>query len=337
MAGIKITLAPLVLLILLPLLAGSNLRWSARAGLSALFVIVAPVTFLGVLITYYMGRLDLIPIHFRMLADFVRHAGSEERFWASLFLPHSPAANPGADYGYARVALVLWLAALIAAFASLRSAPNRERAVRATTAVVLAAVAVWGLVTRPAGTTLWEVMVGLLVAAACTVVTLPPGAPFRAVRVTFCAGLIAAAGWGGIQRFQQGIPLPRLGAVSNAIWESHHDLMAGPVPHVFVFIDGNHVVGAVAESLMKGCQDFPSSRMAEGQTALRLLGGDLQILMGSPAAAPAQGSVLVARTPGETFPTLEQGRPMTSWDVTLFPWWPRTLALYRPPFPETTK
>jgi hypothetical protein len=323
--------------VLLPLLADPALRWSARIGLGLLFAIVAAVTFLGVLTAYYLGRIGLIPTHFRMLADFVRHAGSEDRFWPSLFTPHSPLANPGADYGYARWTFAFWLVPIGAAFASLRWAPHRKRAVLAATAVALATVALWGLVTRPAGTTLWEVMVGLLVAAASVVVTLPAGNVFRAIRFAFSAGLICAAGAGALQRFNQGIPLPRLGEVSAAIWRSHADLMAGPAPHIFVFVDGNHVVGAVAEALMKGCQDFPIGRMGEGQAALRRLGGDLEILSGSPDVVPARASVLVAAMPGERFVALERGRKMTTWDVTLFPWWPRTIMLYRPTATESLK
>jgi hypothetical protein len=105
--------------------------------------------------------------------------------------------------------------------------------------------------------------------------------------------------------------------------------MAAPPPHIFIFLDGNHVGGTVEESMMKGCLDFPSGQLNRGKEALRELMGDLEI-RNSTADIPANATVLMVETPGERFPELERGRGAKKWDLSLYPWWPRSVVVYRP-------
>ena len=329
LAGLKFTLAATTLLVVLPLWTAPAVKWWRRIGEGLGFGLAAVAAFLGVLWAYYLGRISALPVHFRMLAAFVKNPGSEARFWPSLFTPGSPAANPGADYGYARLVLLVWLAATVAGLVGVGLAWRRRLAATLAVSIGLTALQAWGLIQRPAGTTLWEVSVFLLAAAICTLLELPAGTNFRRVSVVLAVVLALAAAVNGPPRLRQSVPLGRLQAVSRAIWEAHAALMAAPPPHVFVFLDGNHVAGTVGEVLLKGAQDFPSGHLGQGREALRALGGDLQV-QSDPNHVPAGATVLMVEAPGETFPELEAGHRVTAWDVGIFPWWPRTLVLFQP-------
>jgi hypothetical protein len=329
MAGLKFTLAATTLLVLLPLLAAAGDSWWRKCREASVFGLVAGLVFLGVLAAYYLGDLRALPVHFQMLASFVHSAGGEAKFWPSLFTPGSPKADPGADYGYARVVLIVWLATMGGAGVLLLSQWRLRLAVTAGTSVGLAALHLSGLVTRPAGSTLWDICLCLLAGTICTLTELPKGGTSRFLSTGTCLLLASYALVGGPRRFEQLIPLKRTKAVSDAIWQSHQELMSAPPPHIFVFLDGNHVGGTVEEAIMKGCLDFPSGQLNRGKEALRELTGDLEI-RNSTADIPANASVLLVEAPGDRFPELERGRSATKWDLSLYPWWPRSVALYRP-------
>jgi len=329
MAGLKFPLAATSLLAAVPLFASPGLRWGRRISEVVVFGFVSIAAFVAVLYAYYLGRASALPVHFRMLAEFVSNPGTEDRFWASLFSPHSPAANPGADYGYARVALVVWLSVSLLALVALGIAWNRRLAVVLAVSITLALLHLRGLIQRPAGTTLWEICVFLMGATICTLLELPDGALARCTCMSVTVVLALVAAICGPTRFRQMIPFHRLQSVSDAIWESHNELMAAPPPHIFIFLDPSHVAGTVGEVLLKGSQDFPTPRLDSGMEALRSLSGDIQMLT-STDGVHAGDSVLLVEAPGERFPELEKARSVKSWNLQLFPWWPRKIVLYRP-------
>jgi hypothetical protein len=329
MTGLKFPLAATSLFVVVPLLFLHGTGWLRRFREGAVFAFVSLAVFLAVLFTYYLGRSSALPVHFRMLAEFVKHPGVEDRFWASLFEPGSAAANPGADYGYARIVLLVWLSATIVGLVALTIAWRRRLAVILAVSITLSALHIRGLIQRPAGTTLWEISVFLLGASICTMMELPDSAYSRRAFTCMTLFLAIAAAICGAPRMRQSFPLSRLQSVSNAIWESHRELMAAPGPHVFIFLDGSHVAGTVGEVLLKGSQTFPTPQITSGMEALRALGGDLQIFNSTSQVRPGD-NVMIVEAPGEHFPELEKGRSTTKWDAEIFPWWHRTIALYRP-------
>lgn len=334
MAGMKFTLAASSLLVLMPFLATPDLSFRRLVRELVIFCGSSAAIFLLVLAVYYCGHLSALPTHFRQLLSYVRQAGGEDRFWPSLFTPNAPAAEPGADYGYARFALVIWLVALTTAGFSLWSAWSRRLAVVAATALVLGLLHAWGLLTRPAGSTLWEACLCLLAGATGILTALPAGRWRKFGRIGSVGLLTIVAVTSGPRHLGQILPVGRLQAASAAIWQAHDQFMASPGKRIFLIPDNNFTAGTVEETLMKGASDFPSWQIKSGEWILHKLGGDM-VVVHDPEQVPSAASVLMVETASRGF-SAPSGYSVKKWDLVIYPWWPRTLALYRPPFAGTT-
>lgn len=330
MAGVKFPLGAATLLVATPLWFSPEIGSRQRVAEALLFCSVAVVTLFTVLLSYYLGDAAMVVKHFHLLAEFIQLAGPETKFWPSLFTPSSPAANPGADYGYARIVVLGWIGVVFAAIQAYRGSRNRRLLVVATTAVTLAGCHLWGLATRPAGTTLWEVSLFLLVSSICVLSELPEGLFSRRVYTAVVLILVGSTAVLGPPRLAQMLPLSRLQVVSESIWDSHRELTESRPSPIFLFLDGNHAANTVGEAIMKACVDFPEGRLGKGRAALATLGGNMQICTAI-GQVPLESSVLLVEIPGEKFPELEASRSVKRWDVTVYPWWPRSIALYLKP------
>jgi hypothetical protein len=89
---------------------------------------------------------------------FVRNPGAEPNFWSSLLWPFVEGGQPGANYIYALI-LVPALTAVVVS-ASIQIAREKDQRGRLLLVVIAAAMLthLWALSRRPAGTTLWELV-----------------------------------------------------------------------------------------------------------------------------------------------------------------------------------
>jgi len=328
MAGIKFTLAPTSLLALAVLLTGQPQPLRRRVEATALFGLVAALIFFAVLFLYYGGHASRLSGHFAMLDQFIKQGVGEERLWRSILAPSSAGADPGADYGYARIVFVVWLAAVSGGLVVCWRPFRPQLAVVLATTLLLACWHGWGLATRAAGTTLWEGCHCLLVGAAAVILILPTAPVRRAAGMTLGALLVAVAFVAGPPRLQQLLPVAALRAASDSIWGAHAEFRAAPGRRVFLIPDNNYTAGTVEETLMKGFSDHPTWAITTGEAMLRQFAGNL-VVGHDPGAVPADATVFVVEFPHQPLASLS-GRPVTRYPVAVFPWWIRAISLYRP-------
>ena len=329
MAGIKFTLAPTCLLALAPVLFAPAFSAGRTVKGLAIFGLVAAVTFLVVLTMYYGGQLSRLAGHFHLLSQFIKQGISEDRFWPSLFAPGSAAANPGADYSYARLVLLVWAVSMAAGLKAWWRVRTIPLAAMLLVSATLCCLHGWGLFTRPAGTTLWEACLCLLASAANVGVALPLGHSRQVICLGSAALLAIVAGGASGRTFTESLPVAALRDASAAVWRAHDEFLISPAPRVFLIPDNNYTAGTVEETLMKGLSDHPTWEITTGREALRHFAGDMRVLH-NPETVPPEASVLMVELQERPVAAWMKGRTATHYPIRVFPWWSRTISLYRP-------
>jgi hypothetical protein len=332
MAGTKINLFWLGLVAALPVLLGppfSLVRVGVRA---ALLCVIAVAVFMLVTLAFYLFDVRIMPEFLARWLEFVRNPGSEERFWTSLFFPGSPGANPGADYGYARVLFLTWVGALLGtAIAELRRpARNREALLMIVAVALLGLWQLIGLVVRPAGTTLFEV--GLFaVASGAVVITLVSDTSFgRRLAFAFAGVVLVQTVVSGVINVPALIPGPTLRQSSEVVWDVHTWLRTRD-RDVLVFLpDNRYAGGTVEEALLKGMSDLPTWNITAGRGLLERVAPRFAFSQSLSDVAPGTAVMwldspdapdLAVETPALQRLLADPTTSCRQWALDTYPWW----------------
>ena len=336
MAGTKINLFWIGLVAALPALLGPSFSFVRSAYRTVVLGVVAVVVFMLVTLAFYLFDVRLMPEFLVRWVEFVRNPGSEERFWSSLFFPGSPEANPGADYGYARVLFAAWIAALVGAGVAELRRPDR----RVTTLLTIAAVAlfgIWqvvGLIVRPAGTTLFEVGLYAVASGAAVIALVSPARLQRWLAYGFAGAILAQTLVSGVLNVPALIPGPTLRQSSDAVWEVHTWLRSLD-RDVLVFLpDNRYAGGTVEESLLKGMSDLPTWNITAGKVLLARLAPRFTFSQSWQDVAPGAAIMwldspdapdLAVETPGLRALLADPTTVCRRWALDTYPWWRHTV------------
>jgi hypothetical protein len=339
MAGTKINLFWIGLVAALPAVLGPSFSPVRTIARGVLLGAVAVAVFMLVTVAFYLFDLRLMPEFLARWLELVRNPATlsqEERFWTSLFFPGSPGANPGADYGYARILFVAWLAALLGSLiAELRRSPRRPEPLLIILGVTLFGLwQVIGLVVRPAGTTLFEVGLYAVASGAAVIALLSHGRVQRWLAYGFAGVILLQTIVSGVLNVPVLIPGPTLRQSSDVVWDVHTWLRTLD-RDVLVFLpDNRYAGGTVEESLLKGMSDLPTWNITAGKVLLARLAprftfsqswqevrpGGAVMWLDSPEAPD-----LAVETPGLRSLLADPTTACRHWALDTYPWWRHTV------------
>ena len=316
--------------------SGADLRLLVlRLGTMGL---VASLTWILILAAYYFPDPSQSLIWWRWFITYSVSAGAEPQFWESLWSPGSPEANAGADYGYARFLLLSWTA--IVGICIWRGWRNRSAGFSAFftagASLVFGGLQIVSLVLRPAGTTLWEILLFGLMSIAICVIVQPDGAWRRNLGILWVVMVAVYCLWAAPARVAALLPVSRLVESTRVIWDVHQKLadVGGNVS--LIFPNNNHTGGTVEEALLKGFSDYPNWEIKGGKVLLAhtapgfvfesgapQLGANAYFWIDSPEA-PLPEPVLEAMADIQT----KTSGKLLHWKTKTFPWWRRDIHIY---------
>lgn len=332
MAGTKINLFWIGLVAALPALLSPPFS-PVRVGVrTVLLGVIAIAVFMLVTLAFYLFDVRIMPEFLARWLEFVRNPGSEERFWTTLFFPGGPGANPGADYGYARVLFLAWIGALFgAAIAELRRpAPRREALLIVAAVALLGLWQVIGLVVRPAGTTLFEIGLFAVASGAVVIALVADTRVRRWLALAFAGVVLVQTAVSGFLNVPVLIPGPTLRQSSEAVWDVHTWLRTRD-RDVLVFLpDNRYAGGTVEEALLKGMSDLPTWNITAGKGLLERLAPRFAFSQ-SLSDVPPGTAVMWLDSPdapdlAQETPALQRllADPTTrcrQWALDTYPWW----------------
>jgi hypothetical protein len=336
MAGTKINLFWIGLVAALPALLGPPFS-VVRAGVrTVLLGVIAVAVFMLATVAFYLFDLRLMPEFLVRWLEFVRNPGSEERFWTSLFFPGSPEANPGADYGYARILFVVWIGALLgAAIFELRQRPLRREPLLMILAV--AVFGLWqviGLIVRPAGTTLFEVGLYAVASGAVVITLIADTWAQRWIAYVFAGLVLAQSAVTGVLNLPVLVPGPTLRQSSEAVWDVHTWLRTRDRDVLVYLPDNRYAGGTVEESLLKGMSDLPTWNITAGKELLARLAPRFSFSQSLEEVRPGTAIMWLdnpdAPDLAKEVPALQRllADPTTAcrqWALDTYPWWRHTV------------
>ena len=332
MAGTKINLFFTGLVAALPVLLGAPFSPARIVVRGVLLGVVAVAVFVLVTLGFYLFDVSILPEFLTRWLGFVRNPGSEERFWTSLFFPGSPGANPGADYGYARVLFLVWIGALLGAvIAELRGPARRREALLMIAAVSLLGLwQVLGLVVRPAGTTLFEIGLFVVASGAAIIALVAGDGARRGLAFAFAGVVLAQTAVSGLLNVPALVPGPTLRQSSDAVWDVHTWLRTRD-RDVLVFLpDNRYAGGTVEEAVLKGMSDLPTWNITAGKELLERVAPRFSFSQSLSDVAPGTAVMwldspdapdLAVETPALQRLLADPTTVCRHWSLDTYPWW----------------
>jgi hypothetical protein len=332
MAGTKISLVWSGYVAATPGLLESGLSGAERARRAVLVSGLCGLTFASSIATFYLLDLSRLPEFFARWVGFVASPGAEPDFWTTLLHPERVVGDVGADYGYAPVLLGVWSIAVL----GVAAVELRCRGVRSPAAAVLIAILatgglhIFGLMTRPAGTTLFEIGLFAAMSAAAAIGLLTLETVRQVAAVTFSVVVVSQAAVSGVTGFTVLLPVAPLQQSSTTAWGVHAWLVAQQRPVIVYLPDNRYAGGTVEEALMKGMSDLPSWNITTGQQLLDIVAPGFSFRQ-SLETVPAGTAVMWLDIQNET-PLTDQtealrmmlqqpGVVCRNWVFDTYPWW----------------
>ena len=338
MAATKLTLVLGGVVAAAPMLLAARSSAARLARVASIFAATVVATFLLVTATFYLFDLHALAESLHRWLKFVGNPGGDAEFWVTFLAPYLGATNPGADYGYARILLVLSSAVVVAAAVLAWRLTRQVHVLLVPLGLtVLGAAHVVGLVRRPAGTTLYEVVLFATLAAAASIAVIPRSSARTGLATAFCAVVLAHAGVSAIANFPALLPAEALHASGRSAWEVHRWLRAQARPVLVYIPDNRYCGGTVEEVLMKGMSDLPTWNITTGGALLARVAPGFSFHQRL-ASVPPGSAILWLDVPGESLlaqtPALEDAvaRPGTvcrRWELATYPHWTHTATACR--------
>jgi hypothetical protein len=333
----KVTLVMTGSLPMLVVLAKSTASIKTRFADAIVFAVASLISGLLIVAAAYRFDWSIVVRSIDPWLSFVRNAGSEPNFWASVFWPFTTGGEAGANYLYALVLLpVLGGLATIAVARTIAAGQVRAAILGS---LVLAAMALhfWALFRRPAGTTLWEITLFWSAGTALTSCVMTRDRWRRGAQAAFVAVMLVVCTASTAVNLPRLVPLRVLRQSTMQIWEAHSFLHRGDGEKVVVIPDNRYAIGSVEEVLMKGTSDFPSWTITSGQTVLDEVVPRLrfrqQLEELSSGAAVMWIDIPDEQRLTDRFPALARRAAKArcrNWDVATWPWWPRRIVVCPP-------
>lgn len=335
----KITLVLTGCLPMLVLLITSRGTTTARLAGAAVFSASALISALFAIGAAYRFDWSITVASVGPWLSFVRSAGSEANFWSSLLWPFAAGGQAGANYVYALILLpTLGGLALVVVGRLIRGGFRRET-VLATLVVAMMVLHGWALFRRPAGTTLWELVLFWCAATAFVLAVMPADGWGRALRGTFVGAAAVVSVASVLLNVPRLIPLRALRASTANVWDAHQFLHRQEGDKIVVIADNRYTTGSVEEALMKGVSDFPTWNITGGRAVLNEIAPRLIFRQELDSLNP-DATVMWIDIPGEAglttlFPALarrerEAETKCRRWDIEAWPWWPRRIVICPP-------
>jgi hypothetical protein len=330
MAATKLTLVASGVLAATPLLRAARCSVGRFGGRAALFAATTIATFLLVTATFYLFHVRALGRFLNRWLKFVENPGGDAGFWATFLTPHLGPTSSGADYGYARLLLALSLVVVFVAAALAWRVERRAQSLLVPLGVTLLGAAhIAGLMRRPAGTTLYEVVLFATLGAAACIAVLPRSVVRTRLAAAFCGVVLLHAGISAITNFPALLPAAALQASGRSAWEIHRWLRAQERPVLVYFPDNRYCGGTVEEVLLKGMCDLPTWNITTGRVLLGRVAPGFSFHQ-TLATVPPGSAVLWLDVPGESLlaqtPALRDAvaRPGTvcrRWELATYPHW----------------
>jgi hypothetical protein len=240
---------------------------------------------------------------------------------------------------YALLLLPICGGLVIAALVRLRCVTLRQGAILATVLATVMAAHAWALFRRPAGTTLWEVVLFWSAATVLILAVTPAdrwGIALRRVFVGAAAVVTLASALTNLPRL---VPVRVLQESTVKVWAAHAFLHGQPGDKIVLIPDNRYATGSVEEALKKGISDFPTWDITEGQTVLNEIAPRLTFRQ-ELESLNSTATIMWIDIPGEAslidrFPALAIREQHANghcrrWDVETWPWWPRRIVVCPP-------
>jgi hypothetical protein len=335
----KITLVVTGCLPMLVVIVKSRASILARFAAAGLFAATAVVTALLVVAGAYRFQWSMVMASLGPWLSFVRNAGSEPGFWASFLWPFVTGAQPGASYGYGLLLLPTLGGLVLVAFVRLsRGGLWREAALTALLVTTMLLHG-WALFRRPAGSTLWELVLFWCAATALIASLMPRDRWRTAVQTVLVGAAVAVSVVSVFLNVPRLLPLRALQVSTTKVWDAHAFLHSYDGDKIVVIPDNRYTTGSVEEALMKGVSDFPTWNITRGQAVLNEVAPRLIFRQELDSLNP-DVSVMWIDIPGEAslttrFPALarrerEAEAKCRRWDIEAWPWWPRRIVICPP-------
>lgn len=304
----------------------------------SIIVLIAGATWLGILILYYFPHPFYVTTWFKWFLAFSRHPGVEPAFWKSLLSPGSQGANPGADYSYAGVTGLLWIAAMLGGLlASIRPKAICLRSLVVTgVAIVLGGIQMFVLVMRPAGTTLWEIHLYCLCSATVVLSVIPKDFARTILIFFWSAVLFGFCALEAPSRLAELLSWRRLANSTASVWKAHECLSEIRGPVELIFPNNDYTCGSVEEAILKGFSDLPSWNITVGAALLKVVAPQYHYRQNAPL--PGANAYFWIDSDEVKLPPqiaaslqklmIEQPGTMMTWETNTFPWWRRRIHIF---------
>ena len=335
--GVKISLLPTAVIpvwIVVHRVALLRQRWF-RLGIA--FGLGYVLMLLVILLTYFWFNFSDVTATFRVWANFINAPGGEESFWVNLFASQTGIDLVGAAYSYALVIVPVAVGLTIYLFVRAYKLGRVADSALIGMLLISSAIAIYFVVHRPAGTTLWESSVHVSAAVAAALIVMNDSKSIRFLTYILTGLLTILSLISAVDNFPKVVHIDRFAASSIAIREIRSETLRHP-RLLFVIPDNNNTAGTVEEGIMKGVSDFPTWRIGSGRRYLEII---------SPGLSFAQDDYSLKADTAVIWIDADDAPPITSampqiairidstaicrkWRVETWPWWKKTVHICGP-------
>lgn len=283
------------------------------------YITLGLVTWAFILAAFYWPK-PLEAINwFSWFYNFAKNPGGEVHFWENLFVL-TPKLHQGADYTYFSITVAFFIICII------NQIKNKTQRFSLLYSITIGILSIYLLIKRPAGTTLWEISLLLLVLSGCLLMK----------EIKTSKSLLLFLIW----FFQLALKTPadcqylifnkELKNSSISIQNIHQKVLESSKILCF-FPSNENTCGSIEEGILKGFSDFPSWQMTDGK---RILLKYYPMLLFTQTLTEQSDSVnSIFYIASHLLPIdlllcdLNNFHVSSEWNVKTFPWWEKKVFI----------